>query len=86
MGSVSGCGLGARGGARQAARAFLAARPGVIEVAVEDPSPRMPRARTPDLVEGTGGFGWHMVNDLARHADVRPGPEGGKTVRAFLPR
>ncbi|MEU9032599.1 ATP-binding protein [Streptomyces sp. NPDC048383] len=64
----------------------LAAHSGAIEVAVEDPSPRMPRARTPDLVDGTGGFGWHMVNDLARHVVVTPGPEGGKTVRALFPR
>ncbi|MFD9470456.1 ATP-binding protein [Streptomyces goshikiensis] len=64
----------------------LAAHPGTIEVAVEDPSPRPPRMRTPDLVDGTGGFGWHMVNDLAHHVVVTPGPEGGKTVCAFLPR
>ncbi|MER6257127.1 ATP-binding protein [Streptomyces sp. NPDC001584] len=64
----------------------LAAHPGAIEVAVGDPSPRMPRARTPDLVDGTGGFGWHMVNDLAHRVVVTPEPEGGKTVRAFLPR
>ncbi|MFE2554082.1 ATP-binding protein [Streptomyces sp. NPDC059355] len=64
----------------------LTAHPSCIEVAVEDPSPRMPRLRTPDLVEGTGGFGWHMVNGLAHHVVVMPGPEGGKTVRALLPR
>ncbi|MFJ9942105.1 ATP-binding protein [Streptomyces erythrochromogenes] len=64
----------------------LAAHPGTIEVAVEDPSPRMPRMRTPDLVDGTGGFGWHMVNDLAQRVVVAPGPEGGKTVCALLPR
>ncbi|MFG2415590.1 ATP-binding protein [Streptomyces goshikiensis] len=64
----------------------LAAHPGTIEVAVGDPSPRLPRMRTPDLVDGTGGFGWHMVNDLAHHVVVTPGPEGGKTVRALLPR
>ncbi|MFD9357541.1 ATP-binding protein [Streptomyces sp. NPDC060031] len=64
----------------------LAAHPGTIEVAVEDPSPRPPRMRTPDLVDGTGGFGWHMVNDLALATAVTPSPEGGKTVRALLPR
>ncbi|MFD9415180.1 ATP-binding protein [Streptomyces goshikiensis] len=64
----------------------LTAHPGTIEVAVGDPSPRLPRMRTPDLVDGTGGFGWHMVNDLAHHVAVTPGPEGGKTVRALLPR
>ncbi|MFD9336313.1 ATP-binding protein [Streptomyces sp. NPDC060028] len=64
----------------------LAAHPGVIEVAVEDPSSDLPRMRTPDLVDGTGGFGWHMVNDLARATVITPLPEGGKTVRALLPR
>ncbi len=63
----------------------LAAHPGTIEVAVEDSSPHPPRMRTPDLVDGTGGFGWHMVNDLARATVVTPTPEGGKTVRALLP-
>ncbi|MFJ3520398.1 hypothetical protein [Streptomyces sp. NPDC090131] len=48
--------------------------------------PEAAPARTPDLVDGTGGFGWHMVNDLAHHVVVTPGPEGGKTVRALLPR
>ncbi|MFF4850532.1 ATP-binding protein [Streptomyces sp. NPDC001194] len=64
----------------------LTAHPHCIEVAVEDPSPRLPRTRTPDLVDGTGGFGWHMVNDLSLATVVTPGPEGGKTVRALLPR
>ncbi|MER6317035.1 ATP-binding protein [Streptomyces sp. NPDC001581] len=64
----------------------LTSHPHCIEVAVEDPSPRMPRMRTPDLVDGTGGFGWHMVNDLSLATVVTPGPEGGKTVRALLPR
>ncbi|MFJ7270429.1 ATP-binding protein [Streptomyces sp. NPDC099050] len=64
----------------------LAAHPGTIEVAVEDSSPHPPRMRTPDLDDGSGGFGWQMVNNLARATVVTPGPEGGKTVRALLPR
>ncbi|MFD5888720.1 ATP-binding protein [Streptomyces sp. NPDC060334] len=64
----------------------LTAHPDTIEVAVDDSSPRMPRPRTPDLIRGTGGFGWHMVNDLAHAIVVTPRPEGGKTVRALLPR
>ncbi|MGW6613365.1 ATP-binding protein [Streptomyces erythrochromogenes] len=64
----------------------LTAHPHCIEVAVEDPSPRTPRMRTPDLVDGTGGFGWHMVNDLALATVITPGPGSGKTVRALLPR
>ncbi|MFF4324016.1 ATP-binding protein [Streptomyces sp. NPDC001568] len=63
----------------------LTAHPGCIEVTVEDPSPLMPHLRAPDFVGGTGGFGWHMVNDLALATVVTPTSEGGKTVRAFLP-
>ncbi|MFF3432266.1 hypothetical protein [Streptomyces sp. NPDC002602] len=44
----------------------------------------MPRTRAPDLVGGTGGFGRHMVNDLARDTLVTPRPFGGKTLRARL--
>ncbi|MFB7788684.1 ATP-binding protein [Streptomyces vinaceus] len=64
----------------------LTAHPHCTEVAVEGPSPRMPRTRTPDLVDGTGGFVWNMANDLALATVVTPGPVGGKIVRALLPR
>ncbi|MCX4783089.1 ATP-binding protein [Streptomyces sp. NBC_01264] len=64
----------------------LAVHPDTIEVAVEDSSPLPPRMRTPDLVDDTGGFGWPMVKDLAHATIVAPTPEGGKTVRALLPR
>ncbi|MFC6137022.1 hypothetical protein [Streptomyces spororaveus] len=42
--------------------------------------------RAPDFVDGTRGFDWHMVNDLSLATVVTPGPGGGKTVRALLPR
>ncbi|AWZ08451.1 MULTISPECIES: ATP-binding protein [unclassified Streptomyces] len=64
----------------------LTAHPGSIEVAVDDPSAEPPRMRVPDLRDGTGGFGWHMVNDLALATVITPRAEGGKTVRALLPR
>ncbi|MFH9697415.1 ATP-binding protein [Streptomyces globisporus] len=64
----------------------LTAHPDTIEVAVHDSSPQAPRMRTPDLSGRTGGFGWPMVNRLARTTSVTPGPSGGKTVRALLPR
>ncbi|MGW5399621.1 ATP-binding protein [Streptomyces sp. NPDC003952] len=59
-----------------------------IKVAVHDHSPQTPRPRTPDLTAGTGGFGWHMINDLAHSVAVARGcePEGGKTITALLPR
>ncbi|MEJ8642071.1 ATP-binding protein [Streptomyces sp. MS1.HAVA.3] len=48
----------------------LTAHPGGLEVAVHDPSPQPPRMRTPDLIDGTGGFGWPMVNHLAHRTAV----------------
>ncbi|MFJ8769785.1 ATP-binding protein [Streptomyces clavifer] len=64
----------------------LTARPDSIDVAVHDNSPKTPRTRTPDLYGGTGGFGWPMVNRLARTTTVTPQKTGGKTVSALLAR
>ncbi|WP_051810155.1 hypothetical protein [Streptomyces sp. NRRL S-378] len=64
----------------------LAAHPHTIEVPVDDLGSHPPRMRTPDLDGAPGGFGWHMVDDLARATVVTPRPEGGKAVRALLPR
>ena len=47
----------------------LVAHPDSIEVAVHDHSSQGPRMRTPEL-NGTGGFGWPMVNRLARATAV----------------
>lgn len=64
----------------------LTAYPESIEVAVHDHSPQAPRMRTPDLNGGTSGFGWPMVNRLARATAVTSRPSGGKTVSALLTR
>ncbi|CAG6399500.1 ATP-binding protein [Streptomyces cocklensis] len=64
----------------------LTAHPDLIEVAVDDPSPQAPRLRTPDLNGGTGGFGWPMVNHLARATSVTSHAAGGKTISALLAR
>ncbi|WCD91259.1 hypothetical protein KPP03845_200220 (plasmid) [Streptomyces xanthophaeus] len=64
----------------------LTARAESIEVAVHDSSPHVPRMRTPDLYGGTGGFGWPMVNHLARATAVTRRASGGKTVSALLDR
>ncbi|WP_392871739.1 ATP-binding protein [Streptomyces sp. LN499] len=64
----------------------LTAHPDSIEVAVHDRSPQVPRMRTPDLNGGTGGFGWPMVNRLARNTAVTRQAAGGKTVGALLAR
>ncbi|MFG2452787.1 ATP-binding protein [Streptomyces sp. NPDC048512] len=63
----------------------LTAHPDSIEVAVHDQSSQAPRLRTPEM-NGTGGFGWPMVNRLARSTGVILHPCGGKTVSALLPR
>ncbi|MFI6002248.1 ATP-binding protein [Streptomyces sp. NPDC051366] len=55
-----------------------------IEVAVHDPSPHAPRMCTPDMDGGTGGFGWPMVNRLARATAVTRRASGGRTVSALL--
>lgn len=64
----------------------MTAHPDLIEVAVDDPSPRAPRMRTPDPDGGTGGFGWPMVNRLSHSTKVTRRPPGGKTVSALLAR
>ena len=64
----------------------LTAHPDGIEVAVHDRSPQAPRMRTPDLNGGTRGFGWPMVNRLARVTAVTRQAAGGKTVSALLAR
>ncbi|MBK3576694.1 ATP-binding protein [Streptomyces sp. MBT65] len=64
----------------------LTAHPDSIEVAVHDHSPQAPRMRTPDLNDGTGGFGRPMVNRLAHTTTVTRQAAGGKTVRASLAR
>jgi anti-sigma regulatory factor (Ser/Thr protein kinase) len=57
-----------------------------LSVAVEDSSPLPPQERIPDLTGRTGGFGWPMVQHLARSVYVYPQPYGGKVVRALLAR
>ncbi|WP_455353281.1 ATP-binding protein [Streptomyces sp. SYSU K217416] len=57
-----------------------------LQVRVEDPSPACPQDRTPDLTGRTGGFGWPMVQRLARSVTVHTRPRGGKVILATLPR
>ncbi|WP_030775989.1 ATP-binding protein [Streptomyces sp. NRRL S-920] len=63
----------------------LQARADAITVMVSDADPRAPQERTPDLVGGTGGFGWPMVRNLAEAVSVTLGATG-KTIRAELAR
>jgi anti-sigma regulatory factor (Ser/Thr protein kinase) len=57
---------------------------GHLAVTVSDSNPAAPVARTPDLLSGTGGFGWHVVSELAECVQVRVRPPHGKSVTATL--
>ena len=64
----------------------VTAHPDSIEVSVHRDSPKAPRMRASDLNGGTGGFGWPMVDCLARTTAVTRRAAGGKTVSALLVR
>ncbi|MFJ9173493.1 ATP-binding protein [Streptomyces sp. NPDC102360] len=70
------------GGGRYTLR--LSASADAVNIAVSDLNPAPPRERTPDLNDGTGGFGWHMVRHLTDHLTTHPGPRNGKTIHARL--
>ncbi|MDN3295792.1 ATP-binding protein [Streptomyces ficellus] len=65
-------------------RLRLRAEPEELAVELDDSSPVVPEARTPDFAGG-GGFGWPMVLALASRVEVRPRAKG-KTVRAIWSR
>ncbi|OEV26984.1 ATP-binding protein [Streptomyces nanshensis] len=65
----------------------LSATAHTVDVAVSDLNPAPPRERAPDLNDGTGGFGWHMVRLLTGHIAITLGPgQQGKTIHARLTR
>ncbi|WTQ62191.1 ATP-binding protein [Streptomyces sp. NBC_00158] len=57
-----------------------------LDIDVTDSSPTAPRARRADPTGATGGYGWPLVWQLSSQVEVRPTPEGGKTVHARIPR
>ncbi|MEU7062725.1 ATP-binding protein [Streptomyces sp. NPDC053429] len=63
----------------------LTASPFTLQVDVLDPSPAFPQNRLPDLTGRDGGFGWPMVQRIARSVAVRRSPQG-KVVRVTLSR
>ncbi|MHA6761326.1 ATP-binding protein [Streptacidiphilus sp. PAMC 29251] len=56
-----------------------------LTIAVTDTSPAPPRPRTPDLLAGRGGFGWHLLLTLTTHLHIVPTRAGGKSVIATVP-
>ncbi|MGA5700082.1 ATP-binding protein [Peterkaempfera bronchialis] len=60
-------------------------RPGRLEVAVADACEAEPAGRRPDLVAGTGGFGWPLVSRLAESVRISHPAEGGKCIQVSLP-
>ncbi|GAA5610222.1 ATP-binding protein [Streptomyces platensis] len=64
----------------------LSATTDAVNVTVSDLNPAPPRERTPDLNDGTGGFGWQMIRRLTDNITVTPGPGQGKTIHARLTR
>ncbi|WP_078893594.1 ATP-binding protein [Streptomyces sp. CT34] len=64
----------------------LGATADTVGVAVSDLNPAPPRERAPDLNDGSGGFGWHMVRHLTSQVTITPGPGRGKTIHVRLPR
>lgn len=55
-----------------------------IEIRVTDTSPRPPTPRPPHT-DGTGGWGWQLINHLTTHTHTEPTPDGGKTIYAHTP-
>ncbi|WP_107051866.1 anti-sigma regulatory factor [Streptomyces sp. NRRL S-104] len=55
-----------------------------VDVCVCDPSPRPPEPRTP-RTDGSGGWGWFMIQRLATHIRIGPAVGGGKIICAKLP-
>ncbi|MHA6763964.1 ATP-binding protein [Streptacidiphilus sp. PAMC 29251] len=56
-----------------------------VIIAVTDNVASLPVPRTADLSSGTGGFGWHLLRNLARHVRITARADG-KTITAILPR
>ncbi|MFJ6756339.1 MULTISPECIES: ATP-binding protein [unclassified Streptomyces] len=59
---------------------------GGVDVAVTDTSSAEPRPRQPGH-QGEGGWGWHLVNRLGSHVEIRHrGERDGKTIHVHVPR
>ncbi|MEW2516602.1 ATP-binding protein [Actinacidiphila alni] len=64
----------------------LSAAAHTVRAAVEDPSDTLPQGRAPDWSGAAGGFGWLMIQRLARTLTVVSEPGSGKTIMVTLAR
>ncbi|MFB6826615.1 ATP-binding protein [Streptomyces virginiae] len=55
-----------------------------LEISVTDADPCRPQPRPPHT-DGTGGWGWLLIDHLTTHIHIEPTPEGGKTICAHSP-
>ncbi|MEU9145565.1 ATP-binding protein [Streptomyces sp. NPDC048349] len=55
-----------------------------IEIRVTDTSPDLPKPHPPHT-DGTGGWGWQLINRLTTEVRIERTPDGGKTIRARAP-
>ncbi|MFD7027887.1 ATP-binding protein [Streptomyces sp. NPDC059917] len=55
-----------------------------IQIRVTDASPAPARPHTP-RTDGSGGYGWHLINRLTSHTHTEATPSGGKTICAHAP-
>ncbi|MGW0392893.1 ATP-binding protein [Streptomyces sp. NPDC003042] len=55
-----------------------------IHIAVADTNPDPPQPRLPHT-DGTGGWGWILINHLTTDVRIEPTPDGGKTIHTHIP-
>ncbi|WP_329316046.1 MULTISPECIES: ATP-binding protein [unclassified Streptomyces] len=62
----------------------LALRGDGIDIRVSDTSPHPPQPRPPHS-DGTGGWGYLLVNHLTTNLHIEPTADGGKSICARIP-
>ncbi len=55
-----------------------------IDIRVTDTNPRPPQPGPP-RTDGTGGWGWHLIQHLTAHVHISRTSDGGKTICAHAP-
>ncbi|MFJ8565584.1 ATP-binding protein [Streptomyces sp. NPDC093514] len=55
-----------------------------IEIRVTDTSPEAAQPRLP-RTDGSGGYGWHLIDRLTTHTHIERTSDGGKTICAHAP-